>query len=65
MTSVCITFILNNNALGFGLPMLLSTIVGITSSLAIMWYVMRISKGKGEIDLAEQQEIEKKAIETA
>lgn len=65
MTSVCITFILNNNALGFGLPMLLSTLVGITSSLAIMVYVMRISKGKGEIDLAEQQEVEKKAIKTA
>lgn len=65
MTTVCITFILNNNALGFGLPIQLSTIVGITSSLAIMLYVIRISKDKGEIDLAEEQEVEKKTVEIA
>ncbi|MGC9422361.1 MULTISPECIES: carbon starvation CstA family protein [Vibrio] len=65
MTTVCITFILSNHALGFGLPMQLSTILGITSSLMIMFYVIRISKGKGEIDLAEQQEVEKKTIKTA
>ncbi len=65
MTTVCVTFILSNSALGFGLAMTLSTIIGISTSLIAMLYVMRISKGKGDIDLAEQQEIEKNSVETA
>ncbi|TRN23135.1 carbon starvation CstA family protein [Vibrio furnissii] len=54
MTTVCITFILNNSTLGFGLPMQISTIVGIAATLAITLYVMKISKGKGETDLADE-----------
>ncbi|MFG0888995.1 carbon starvation protein A [Vibrio sp. CJQ_6] len=54
MTTVCITFILNNSTLGFGLPMQISTIVGIVATLAITLYVMKISKGKGETDLADE-----------
>ncbi len=64
MTTVCITFILNNNELGFGIGMQASTIIGLLGSLFAMVYVMRISKGKGDIDLAEQQEIEKNTVET-
>ncbi|MGV1719371.1 carbon starvation CstA family protein [Vibrio furnissii] len=54
MTTVCITFILNNSTLGFGLPMQISTIVGIVATLAITLYVMKMSKGKGETDLADE-----------
>ncbi|WP_412498936.1 carbon starvation protein A [Vibrio furnissii] len=54
MTTVCITFILNNSTLGFGLPMQISTIVGIVATLAITLYVIKISKGKGETDLADE-----------
>ncbi|MBW3697055.1 carbon starvation protein A [Vibrio sp. T187] len=59
MTSVCITFILNNSQLGFGLPMQLSTIIGVVSSLAIAAYVIKISKGKGDIDLVDGESKEK------
>ena len=63
MTSVCITFILNNSQLGFGLPMQISTIVGVVSSLLITAYVIKISKGKGDINLAdEEQEKEAKGV---
>jgi carbon starvation protein CstA len=54
MTTVVITFILNNATLGFGLPMQLSTILGIVSSLSIAGYVIKKSKGKGDIDLADE-----------
>jgi carbon starvation protein CstA len=54
MTTVVITFILNNATLGFGLPMQLSTILGIVSSLSIAGYVIKKSKGKGETDLADE-----------
>lgn len=53
MTSVCITFILNNSQLGFGLPMQLSTIIGVSGAFAIAAYVIKISKGKGDIDVAD------------
>ncbi|NOH32569.1 carbon starvation CstA family protein [Vibrio chagasii] len=56
MTSVCITFILNNSQLGFGLPMQISTIVGVISALGVAAYVIKISKGKGETDLADEKE---------
>ena len=56
MTSVCITFILNNSQLGFGLPMQLSTIIGVVSAFGVAAYVIKISKGKGDIDLADEQE---------
>ncbi len=56
MTSVCITFILNNSQLGFGLPMQLSTIIGVVSAFGVAAYVIKISKGKGDIDLTDEQE---------
>lgn len=49
MTSVCITFILNSQTLGFGLPMQLSTIVGVVGAAVVMLYIIKISKGKGDI----------------
>ncbi|CAH0527046.1 carbon starvation CstA family protein [Vibrio hippocampi] len=61
MTTVCITFILNNSSLGFGLPMQISTLVGIVTTLAITAYVIRISKGKGERELPEERETEAKS----
>ncbi|HDM8184241.1 TPA: carbon starvation protein A [Vibrio harveyi] len=55
MTTVCVTFILNNSTLGFGLPMQISTIAGILFSLAAAGYVIKISKGKGETELADEE----------
>ncbi|WP_407332823.1 carbon starvation protein A [Enterovibrio sp. 27052020O] len=58
MTTVCATFILNNNALGFGLPMNISTTAGIVFTLFVTGYVIKKSKGKGDIDLADEEETE-------
>lgn len=55
MTTVCVTFILNNSTLGFGLPMQVSTIAGILFTLAATVYVIKSSKGKGDIDLADEE----------
>jgi len=55
MTTVCATFILNNSSLGFGLPMNVSTVAGILFSLAVTAYVIKVSKGKGETDLPEDE----------
>ncbi|MFS2262552.1 carbon starvation CstA family protein [Vibrio vulnificus] len=55
MTTVCVTFILNNSALGFGLPMQLSTIAGVLFAAAVTGYVIKTSKGKGEMDLADEE----------
>ncbi len=55
MSTVCITFILNNGKLGFGLPMQLSTIIGVVAALSITAYVIKISKGKGETELADEE----------
>lgn len=65
MTSVCITFILNNSQLGFGLPMQISTIVGVISALGVAAYVIKISKGKGETDLANEEKEAKGDTKTA
>ncbi|MBY7975076.1 carbon starvation protein A [Vibrio fluvialis] len=54
MTTVCIAFILNNSSLGFGMPMQISTIIGVVATLAITLYVIKISKGKGETELANE-----------
>ncbi|MCG6352353.1 carbon starvation CstA family protein [Vibrio fluvialis] len=54
MTTVCIAFILNNSSLGFGMPMQISTIIGVVATLAITLYVIKISKGKGETELADE-----------
>lgn len=55
MTTVCVSFILNNSALGFGLPMQISTIAGLIFSLMVTGYVIKISKGKGERELADEE----------
>jgi len=55
MTTVCVTFILNSSSLGFGLPMQLSTIIGIVFSLSVTGYVIKTSKGKGEAELADEE----------
>lgn len=64
MTTVCATFILNNSTLGFGLPMQASTIAGILFSLSVTIYVIRISKGKGDIELTDEEK-PKAVTETA
>ncbi len=64
MTSVCVTFILNNSTLGFGLPMNISTGAGVFFALAVAAYVIKISKGKGDIDLADEEQPER-VTETA
>ncbi|WP_318479526.1 carbon starvation CstA family protein [Photobacterium leiognathi] len=56
MTTVCVTFILNNSTLGFDLPMQISTIAGIAFSLFVTGYVIKTSKGKGETDLADEEQ---------
>ena len=56
MTAVCTTFILNNSTLGFGLPMQLSTIIGIVVMLLVTGYVIKISKGKGDPELDQIEE---------
>ncbi|RTZ15069.1 carbon starvation protein A [Vibrio aquaticus] len=55
MTTVCATFILNNSTLGFGLPIQVSTVSGILFTLAVTAYVIKISKGKGDTDLADEE----------
>lgn len=55
MTTVCVSFILNNSALGFGFPMQISTIAGLIFSLVVTGYVIKISKGKGERELADEE----------
>ncbi|MBF8999198.1 MULTISPECIES: carbon starvation CstA family protein [Vibrio] len=50
MTAVCITFILNNHTLGFGMPMTISTLIGTGLSLVAMVYVMVTSKSKANSD---------------
>ncbi|KJY83711.1 carbon starvation protein CstA [Vibrio galatheae] len=56
MTTVCATFILNNSSLGFGLPMTVSTVAGILFSLSVTVYVIKRSKGKGETELADEEQ---------
>ncbi len=56
MTSVCVTFILNNSTLGFDLPMNISTIVGVVFALGVTALVIKRSKGKGEDELPGEAE---------
>ncbi|WP_019615156.1 carbon starvation CstA family protein [Psychromonas ossibalaenae] len=63
MTTVIITFILNNTTLGFGLAMNVSTVTGILAMLMITVYVIKRSKGRyiedesvdGENDIVENK----------
>lgn len=63
MTCVCATFILNSETLGFGLPMQASTIAGLVIMLSVTAYVMKISKGKGDVTTREQDEEEAALID--
>lgn len=56
MTTVCISFIMSSAKLGFGLPITISTIIGVVSALGAAAYVITVSKGKGETDLADEDE---------
>ena len=49
MTSVCVTFILNNNSLGFGLSIGFSSFVGIGFAFFVLSYLIYTLKGKGDI----------------
>ncbi|PMH39728.1 carbon starvation protein CstA [Vibrio sp. 10N.286.49.B3] len=60
MTTVCITFILNNSQLGFGIPMQIATVTGMVATLLITRYIITISKGKGDTDYADLKEDKKK-----
>ena len=51
-----VTFILNNSTLGFGLPMNISTGAGVLFALTAAGYVIKTSKGKGETDLADEEQ---------
>ncbi|MGY3568858.1 carbon starvation CstA family protein [Vibrio paucivorans] len=64
MTTVVVTFILNNSTLGFGLPMNISTIAGIIFTLGVTALVIKHSKGKGELDLDDEEQ-PKAVTETA
>lgn len=56
MTTVVVTFILNNSTLGFGLPMVVSSIAGCLFTLTVTYTVITRSKGKGEDDLADDKQ---------
>jgi carbon starvation protein CstA len=56
MTAVCITYIFNNSTLGFGLGMQTSTMIGVVGALSIATYVIKISKGKGETELRDEEQ---------
>ncbi|WP_047045629.1 carbon starvation protein A [Vibrio mexicanus] len=58
MTTVVVTFILNNSTLGFGLPMNVSTIAGMIFTLGVTALVIKRSKGKGEDELADEDKPE-------
>lgn len=54
MTTVCISFIMSSTKLGFGLPITISTVIGVAAALGAAAYVITVSKGKGETDLADE-----------
>lgn len=55
MTTVCISFIMNSATLGFGLPMTISTIIGIVTALVTTVYVIKVSRGKGDTELLDEE----------
>ena len=67
MTTVVITFILNNSTLGFGLDIDVSTIVGVLAMLMITTYVIKRSKGKHiadeEVDKTPEQQTTNVTVE--
>jgi carbon starvation protein CstA len=67
MTTVVITFILNNNSLGLGLGIDIATTMGIIATLMITIYVIKISKGKHIADepVTDNSVIGRSGIESA
>ncbi|RKF14457.1 carbon starvation protein A [Alginatibacterium sediminis] len=62
MTTVVITFILNSSTLGFGLPMMVSTLAGVVTTLVITGLLITRLKGIGEDDLDDDEQPELKPI---
>lgn len=56
MTTVCITFILNNHQLGFGLPMGISTGLGVTGAIGAMFMVIKRAKASANTDDAKEEQ---------
>ncbi|HIF9379811.1 TPA: carbon starvation CstA family protein [Photobacterium damselae] len=56
MTTVCITFILNNHQLGFGLPMGISTGLGVAGAIAAMFMVIKRAKASANTDDAKEEQ---------
>ncbi|HIF9244981.1 carbon starvation protein A [Photobacterium damselae subsp. damselae] len=56
MTTVCITFILNNHQLGFGLPMGVSTGLGVTGAIGAMFMVIKRAKASANTDDAKEEQ---------
>lgn len=61
MTTVCITFILNNHQLGFGLPMGVSTGLGVTGAIGAMFMVIKRAKASANTD---DEKEEQESLET-
>lgn len=60
MTTVCITFILSNSTLGFGLGINTATVTGILAMLMITTYVIKRSKGQ----LLADEPVDEKKVES-
>ncbi|HIF9359509.1 TPA: carbon starvation CstA family protein [Photobacterium damselae] len=56
MTTVCITFILNNHQLGFGLPMGISTGLGVAGAIGAMFMVIKRAKASVNTDDAKEEQ---------
>lgn len=57
MIIVCISFIFNSSMLGFGLLMQILIIVGVLVFLGVLVYVVKVFKGKGEIDFVDEEKL--------
>lgn len=55
MTTVVTTFILNSSTLGFGLPIMISTLIGIVTALAIVIFMIARYKGIGEVTTYDEE----------
>lgn len=56
MTTVCITFILNNHQLGFGLPMGISTGLGVAGAIGAIFMVIKRAKASANTDDAKEEQ---------
>ncbi|KUJ00475.1 carbon starvation CstA family protein [Vibrio sp. MEBiC08052] len=65
MTTVCVSFILNSSTLGFGLPMQISTILGFLVSIAMLAYVLKVTKGHDNAALSNAKKVSDEQTKTA